>query len=109
MSPGDHRAGGGNLDGLAGGGSGGLFQGGKEGLGRLGGKVLEVVIVDLNHGGVDTGAQTLNLGESEETVFGGVAGGDAEVLGHSVDNDLATAAAELAWCLSVSGHQHGVI
>lgn len=90
----------GHLDGLAAGaGRGGFFQGGQKRLGRLGGEVLEVVVVDLEHGGVDAGAEALDLDEGEEAVLGGVAGGDAEVLGDGVDDLGAAAAAELARCL----------
>lgn len=47
----------GHLDGLSGLSSGGrLLEGGKEGDDRLGGQVLVVVVVDLDHGSVDAGA-----------------------------------------------------
>lgn len=89
-----------NLDALASGSRGRLFQSGQKGLHGLGGEIFVVVVIDLDHGGVHAGAQTFDLDEGEEAVLGGVAGGDAEVLGDGVDDLRATAAAELARCLN---------
>ena len=47
--------------------------------GGFGGQVLVVVVVDLDHGGVDAGTEALDLDEGEETVGGGLALLDAEV------------------------------
>lgn len=66
---------------------------------RLGGQVLVVVVVDLDHGGVDAGTETLDLDEGEETVSGGLALLDAEVLLDGLDNDVGAAATELAGSL----------
>lgn len=91
------RARGRNLGGGTGAGSGrGLLQGSEEGLDGLGGQVLVVVVVDLDHRGVDAGAKALDLNVGEEAVLGGVAGGDAEVLVDGLDDGVATAAAKLA-------------
>lgn len=86
------RAGGGCL----GTGGGRLLKRGEQGLDGLGGQVLVVVVVDLDHGGVDTGTQALDLDVGEETVLGGVAGGDAEVLVDGLDDSVGAATAELA-------------
>lgn len=69
----------------------------EQGLGGLGGQVLEVVVVDLHHGCVDAGAEALDFGEGEHAVFGCFAGVDAEVLLNRLHD--AVAAAELAGCL----------
>jgi len=91
-------AGGRDLDRLVRRGSG-LLEGGEESLGGFGGEVLIVVIVDLNHGGVDTGTQTFDFDEGEQAVFSGVAGGDTQVFRNGFEDLGATAATELAWCL----------
>ena len=44
------------------------------------GKVLVVVVVDLDHGRVDTGAEALDLADGEELVVGHAADADAKVL-----------------------------
>lgn len=54
----------------------------------LGCEVLVVVVVDLNHGGVDAGTQALDLDEGEESVLGGLALLDAEVLLDSFYDDV---------------------
>lgn len=95
-----HRTGGGDLHRLARG-RGRFLECCEEGLHRLGGEVLVVVVVDLDHGGIDTGTQTLNFDKGEEAVFRRVAGGDTQVLRDGVDDLGATAATELAWCLPV--------
>lgn len=82
-------------------GSGGFLECGEEGLDGLWGQVLVVVVVDLDHGGVDAGAQALDLDVGEEAVLGGVAGGNAEVLVDSLDDGVGAAAAELAGGLDV--------
>lgn len=79
----------------AGGGSG-LLQGSEESLDGLGGQVLVVVVVDLDHGGIDAGAQALDLNVGEEAVLSCVAGGDTEVLVDGLDDGITTAATELA-------------
>lgn len=77
-------------------GGGGLLERGEEGLDCLRGEVLVVVVVDLDHGGIDASTQALNLDVGEEAILGGVAGGDAEVLVDCLDDRVGTAAAELA-------------
>lgn len=62
----------------------------------LGGKILVVVVVDLDHGGVDAGAEALDLDEGEEAVLCGLALLDAEVVLDGLDDDVGAAAAELA-------------
>jgi hypothetical protein len=89
------RAGGGNL-GAGTGSGGGVLKGCQDGLDGLRGQILVVVIVNLDHGGVNTSTQAFDLGECEEAIFGGVAGGDSEVFGNGLDNGGTTAAAELA-------------
>lgn len=91
---------GGDLGGGAGTGSGGsILKGCQDGLDGLWGQVLVVVVVDLDHGGVDASAQAFDFDVCEETILGSVAGGDSEVLGNGLDNGGTTAAAELAWGL----------
>lgn len=87
--------GGRNLGGVASG-AGGVLQGSEEGLDGLGGQVFVVVVINLDHGGVDTGTKALNLNVGEEAVLGGVAGGDSEVLVDGLDDGVGAAAAELA-------------
>ena len=99
LSPG-HGAGRRNLDCCAGCGGGRLFQSGQERLDGLGGEILVVVVIDLDHGGVHTGGQALDLDEGEEAVFGGFANADTQVLFDGLDDFPATAAAELAGCLN---------
>ena len=94
-----HRAGSGDLDRSVSD-RGGFLERGEDGLHRLGRKVLVVVVVDLDHGRVDTGTQTLDFNEGEEAVFGGVARGDTQVFRNGFDDLGATAATELAWCLN---------
>ena len=89
-----------NLDGLSGvSGSRGLLECGEESLDGLGSKVLVVVVVDLDHRGVDTGAQALDLDQGEESILGGVSGGDTEVFLDSFQDLGAAASSELAWRL----------
>ena len=94
-----HRAGSGDLDWSVSD-CGGFLERGEEGLDRLGRKVLVIVVVDLDHGRVDTGTQTLDFNEGEEAVFRGVARGDTQVFRNGFDDLGATAATELAWCLN---------
>lgn len=61
--------------------------------GGLGGQVLVVVIVDLDHGRVDAGAEALDLDESEEAVRSGLALLDAEVVDDGLDDGVGAAAA----------------
>lgn len=68
-------------------------------LGRLGSQVFVVVVVDLDHGGVDAGTQALDLDECEEAVGGGLSLLDPQVFFNGLDDGVAAAAAELAWCL----------
>lgn len=92
------RAGGRDLDRFVRRGSG-VLERGEEGLGGFGGEVLVVVVVDLDHGGVDTGTETFDFDEGEQAVFGGVAGGNAQVFRNGFEDLGATAATELAWRL----------
>lgn len=81
-------------------GSGGrILEGCQNGLDGLGGQVFVIVIVDLDHWGVDASSQALDFDECKETVFGGVAGGDSKVLSDSLDDRGTTAATELAGSL----------
>lgn len=64
--------------------------------GRLGGQVLVVVVVDLDHGRVDAGAEALDLEVGEEAVGRRLALLDAEVLLDRLDDGVGAAAAELA-------------
>lgn len=75
---------------------GALAEGAEELDDGLGGEVLVVVVVDLNHGGVDAGAETLDFDEGEEAVGGGLAFLDVEVFLDGLDDDVTSAAAELA-------------
>jgi hypothetical protein len=63
------------------------------GLGR---EVLVVLVVDLDHGRVDAGAQTLDFDEGEEAVGGSLALLDAQVGLYGFDDGVGAAAAELA-------------
>lgn len=91
------RTGGGNLGGGAGASCAGrVLQSSEKGLDGLGGQVLVVVVIDLDHGGVDAGTQALDLDIGEKAVVGGVAGGDSEVLVDGLDDGVGAAAAELA-------------
>lgn len=92
-------AGGGHLGGGAGAAGGAGPQGVEQLNGGLWGEVLVVVVVDLDHGGVDAGAEALNLDEGEEAVGGGLSLLDSEVLLDGLDDDVGAAAAELAGCL----------
>lgn len=67
-----------------------------DGRGR---QVLVVVVVDLDHGGVDAGTQALDLDKGEEAVGRGLALLDAELLLDGLDDDVGTAATELAGSL----------
>lgn len=69
------------------------------GLGR---EVLVVLVVDLDHGRVDAGAQAFDFDEGEEAVGGGLALLDAEVGFDGVDDGVGAAAAELAGGLYTS-------
>jgi len=62
-------------------------------LHRLGRQVLVVVVVDLDHGRVDAGAEALDLDEGEEAVGGGLALLDAQVLLYGLYDGVASAAA----------------
>lgn len=65
------------------------------------GQVFVVIVIDLDHWGVDAGAETFDFDEGEEAVFGCLAGFDAEVVGDGFDNDVASAASELAGSLRI--------
>lgn len=70
----------------------------------LGGQVLVVLVVDLDHGRVDAGAQALDFDEGEKAVGGGLALLNAEVGLDGLDDGVGAAAAELArglWVVSV--------
>lgn len=92
------RTGSGNL-GRGTGGSRGILERGEKALHGLGGQVLVVVIVDLDHGGVDASAEALDLNVGEKTVLGGVARGNAEVLVDCLHDGVTAAATELAGSL----------
>ena len=77
-------------------GVGALAEGAEELDDGLGGEVLVVVVVDLDHGGVDAGAKALDFDEGEEAVRGGLALLDVEVLLDGLDDDVASTATELA-------------
>lgn len=64
-------------------------------------QILVVVVVDLDYGGVDAGAQALDFEEAEETVRGGLALLDAEMLPNGLYDGVGAAASELAGCLRV--------
>lgn len=83
------------------GGRGGLLESGEQRLHRFGGKVLVVVVVDLDHGSVDAGTQAFDLDEGEEAVFGSVSRGDTQVFRDRLDDLVATATTELAGCLKL--------
>ena len=103
------RAGAGNLDGLGVGAGGGLLEGGEQLLGGLGGQVLVVVVVDLDHGGVDAGAQALHLDEGEEPVRRRLPLLDPQLLLHRAYDLVAAAASELARCLFVRAAIAGTV
>lgn len=79
----------------------GLLEGSDEGPGGLGGQVFVEVVVDLDHGRVDAGAQALDLDEGEEAVLGRLALLDAELLLDRLDNGVAATASQLAGCLFI--------
>lgn len=62
---------------------------------RLGGQVFVVVIVYLDHWGVDAGSEAFYLGECEQSVFGCFAGVDAEVVFDGFHDCVGAAASEL--------------
>lgn len=74
-------------------------EGVEELLGGLGREVLVVIVVDLDHGGVDAGAETLDLEEGEEAVGRGLALLDAEVLRDGLDDGVGATTAKLAGSL----------
>lgn len=78
----------------SGGGAGaGLLQGRQQLLGRLGRQVLVVVVVDLDHGRVDAGAQALHLDEGEQAVGRRLSLLDPQLLFNCRDDLVAAAAA----------------
>lgn len=89
------------------GGSGGA-QGADKLDGGLGGKVLVVVVVDLNHGGVDAGAEALDLNKCEKAVGSGLALLNTKLLLEGLDNNVGAAAAELARGLQIDIRLAGV-
>ena len=93
------RAGSGHLD-IAGGRGSALLERLEELNGGLGGKVFVVVVVDLDHGGVDASSETLHLDEGEESVGGCLALLDAEFLLDRFHDRVGSAAAELARSLA---------
>lgn len=92
---------GGDLGGAARSG-GGVLEGLEEVDHGLGGEILVVVVVDLDHGGVDASPQALDLDEGEEAVGGGLALLNTEVVADSLDDGVGAAASELAGCLESS-------
>lgn len=83
----------GDLD--VGAGAGARLQGLDELSGSLGCEVFVVVVVDLDHGGVDAGSEAFNLDEGEEPVRGGLALLDAQFLLDCLDDDIGAAASKL--------------
>jgi hypothetical protein len=73
---------------------------GSEGLEKIldggGGKVLVVVVVNLDHGGVDAGTEAFDLEDGEETVGGGLALLNAELLLNGLDDNIRATASKLA-------------
>ena len=61
------------------------------------GEVLVVVVVDLDHGRVDAGAEALNLADGEELVVSHAADADAKVL-LAGRHDLVTASEPAGSC-----------
>lgn len=78
----------GDADGGGIGGSGAGLEGLEELDDGLGGEVLVVVVVDLDHGGVDAGAEALDFEDGEEAVSCGLALLDAEVVLDGLDDDV---------------------
>jgi hypothetical protein len=64
-----------------------------------GGEILIVVVVDLDHGGVDAGTEALDLENGEETVGSGLALLNSELLLNGLDDNIRSAASKLARCL----------
>lgn len=60
------------------------------------GKVLVVVVVNLDHRGVDTGTEAFDLEDGEETVGGGLTLLNAELLLDGLDDNIGAAASKLA-------------
>jgi hypothetical protein len=58
----------------------------ENGDGGLGSEIFVEVVIDLHHRSIDAGAETLDLGESEELVGRGLADLDAEALLDGVEN-----------------------
>lgn len=82
-----------------------LLQSSQERLGGLGREILIVIVVDLDHGGIDTGSKALNLDKGEEAVLSGVTRSDSEVLSDGLDDLVTAAATELAGSLSRVANQ----
>lgn len=68
----------------------------------LRGQVLVEIVVDLDHGGVDAGSEALDFNHSEESVFGGLARVDTEVVLDGLDDLVTSATSQLTWSLSLS-------
>ena len=66
---------------------------------RLGGQVLVVVVVYLHHRRVDAGSETFDFEDCEETIFGGLAVCEAQVLGDGLPDLVTAATTKLAWSL----------
>lgn len=84
------------------------MQGFEEGDGGCWGEVFVVVVIDLDHGRVDAGAEALDFREGEELVGGCLAGVDAEVGGYCGHDAVGAASAELAWGLEDRGFSGGI-
>lgn len=78
----------------------GRLQGFEEPDSGFRGQVFVVVVVDLDHGGVDAGAEALDFGEGEEFVRRRLARVNAEVGADGFHDEVGTAATELAGSLS---------
>lgn len=72
---------------------------------RLGRQVLVVVVIDLHHRSVDTGAQALDLEQAEDLVLGHVATVDPEEFLARLHDLVAAAAAQHARCRRAHLHK----
>ncbi len=63
---------------------------------RLGRQILIVIVIDLHHRRIDTGAQTLDLHEREQPVLGRLSGVDVEIVLDGLDDGVAATAAQHA-------------
>ena len=78
-----------------------MLDRGKQALDRLRSQVLVVLVIDLDHGRIDTGTQTFDFNVCKQTILGGVAWRNAQMFRDGLDDRIATAASELARCLYI--------